>query len=116
MQKNDLIFLFNQGTDNYFILNYLLTREWVNVLELMTAHGYNEKNFAARSRISDINKKIKPKGFEIISRISKVNHQGEYMLREIKNMQKEMAEQITEISEIKEFTKEEPETVQMELL
>jgi hypothetical protein len=84
VNKQDLIHYFTFGTDNHYVLGFLLAREgWVNVIEIIRGHGRgNECNFAARSRISDVNKKIKFHGFIIESHISKDNHQAEYRIIE----------------------------------
>lgn len=82
--KNNMLQLFKPGTDCYFILEYLINHEgWRNVIDIIKSKSFSPErpmvNWACRSRISDINKKIGPHGWTITSRIGS-NGQGEYML------------------------------------
>lgn len=81
-----LLALFAPDTDNYNVLLSLLDGRWHDApeyMEGMDRRGMVVRNFAYRSRISDIGKKIAPEGWEIESR-RKVNSRiYEYRLRYI---------------------------------
>ena len=68
---NKLLELFTPSTDNYQVLLQLLDMRWHNAPEYMAtldANNFLCRNFAYRSRISDIGKRIAPEGWEIESR------------------------------------------------
>jgi hypothetical protein len=74
MELNHLKNLFDETTDNYLALSALVDGSWHNVVDLMRLKdnphtGFVCRNWAVRSRISDINKRIRPLGFIIESEI-----------------------------------------------
>lgn len=69
-----------EGTDCFFIYNILLDERWHNVIDIMQRRSPTIINWAVRSRISNLNDKLKGTGWFIDSRIGS-NRQGEYLLR-----------------------------------
>lgn len=68
-----------EGTDNHFIYKLLLDGSWWNVIDIMKARGPHIVNWAVRSRVSNLNTRLKPFGFKVDARLG-VNRQGEYKL------------------------------------
>ena len=66
-------------TDSELILNILADGEWHNVITIMKQGKPGAINWAVRSRVSDLKKKLRPEGYDIDSRIGE-NGQAEYML------------------------------------
>jgi len=66
------------GTQCSFILNMLKERQWVNTIEIMERKGLFCRNLAVAARIYDLKHRF---NWDIESRISKENGQGEYRLK-----------------------------------
>jgi len=70
-----------EGTDCYFLYKLFLNRHWWNIIAIFQARSHTMVNWAARTRISNLNTKLKPFDWIIESRIGD-NRQGEYRLTE----------------------------------
>jgi len=74
-----------EGTHCYIIYDILLDGLWHNVIDMMMVKDSMwlvTRNWAIRSRISDLNRKLKPLGYLIESRLG-INRQGEYRLKRV---------------------------------
>jgi len=72
-----LEFMTVKKTDCELILDYLkFKKDWCNVIDIMSDLKPTSRNWAVRSRISDLIKK----GYNIESRISEINRCAEYRL------------------------------------
>ena len=86
--------LFKEGTDNHNVLRFMMDGSWHNApqyMETLDKQNFVNRNFAFRSRISDIKRKL-PQGWQIESRKMKGSSIYEYRLtREQLEMSVEVA-------------------------
>lgn len=74
MQLNEIKNLFERTTDNYLVASILSDGNWHNAVDIMRLKdrpetGFVCRNFAVRSRVSDIKKIIQQYDFTIDSEI-----------------------------------------------
>lgn len=84
--------MFKPGTHCDLVLRILGDGAWHNVIDMMSVldgPGHTCRNWAIRSRISDINKKIRLVEYTVLSRIA-TNRQGEYRMVRSPDMKDEL--------------------------
>ena len=96
MELQDLKKLFDETTDNYFVCDILCDGQWHTSMDIMKlkdnpARGFVCRNFAVRSRISNIKDKVYHFGWTVESEKEDRSNCHKYRLAKIEQLEMAIA-------------------------